>query len=98
MKWHDQISLAQNVDMRSKALVSNRRIVKWVSPRFRVGVKVKKVKNKFKVGELVTFSLNGVDYKAKLKPKKGDKWVVRFRYKGIISETTTSEANLKPRT
>ena len=97
MKWHDQISLAQNVDMRSKALVSSRRIVKWVSPRFRVKV-VKKVKSKFKVGEFVTFSLNGVDYKAKLKPKKGDKWVVRFRYKGIISETTTSEANLKPRT
>ena len=101
MKWHDQISLAQNVDMRSKALVSSRRIVKWVSPQFRVGVKVKKVKkvkSKYKVGELVTFSRDGVDYKARLEPKKGDKWVVRFRYKGIISETTTSEANLKPRT
>ena len=93
MKWHDQISLAQNVDMRSKALVSSRRIVKWVSPRFR---KVKKVKPKYKVGELVTFSRDGVDYKARLEPKKGDKWVVRFRYKGNISETTTSEANIQP--
>ena len=83
--------------MRSKALVSSRPIVQWVSPQFRVKV-VKKVKSKFKVGELVTFSLNGVDYKAKLKPKKGDKWVVRFRYQGNISETTTSEANLKPLT
>ena len=101
MKWHDQISLAQNVDMRSKALVSSRRIVKWVSPQFRVKVvkKVKKVKPKYKIRELVTFTYKSKDYTARIISKgDGDKWVVHFKYEGNIDKITTSEANLKPRT
>ena len=86
MKWHDQLTLAKNVDHKSEKLISERPVVKWVS------------RQKYKPGQYVIYIEDGDEYKARLKERSGDDWVVRYEFTdGVIYNTVTSEANIKPR-
>ncbi len=89
MKWHDQLTLAKNVDQKSEKLISDRPVVKWVSPAFRP---------KYKVGDLVLFTYFGNEYKAKLITKIGNKWGLIFKLNPPqISEAEADEDEIKPR-
>ena len=89
MKWHDQLTLAKPVDQKSEKLVSDRPVVKWVSPAFRP---------KYKPGQYVIYIEDGEEYNARLKVRSGDDWVVRYEFTdGVIYNTVTSEANIKPK-
>ena len=107
MKWHDQLSKAGKEDSYSKKMVELRDMVKWVDPAFRapkVKVKAKpkpkpkaQPQTKYKVGDYVTFMNKDKEYKARLKSRVGDKWVIRFKDKGKTFRLTVSKANIKPR-
>ena len=90
-----------------KARLKSRVGDKWVV-RFRLHGKINEMTTseanikpwsapQYKVGEYVTLTYKGNEYKARLKSRNGDKWVARFRLNSKIKETTTSEATLKPR-
>ena len=89
MKWHDQLSRAGDEDKRSKNIVAKRDIVQWVQAQ-------PKPKSQYKVGDYVTFTRKGIEYKARLYPQIGDKWVIHYKFKGDELKLTVSEATLKP--
>ena len=66
MKWHDQIALAEDVDEKSKKLVSERPIVLWKKQRFRPGM-------------YVNLDIKNKTYKAVVKEKEGDNWKVKYK-------------------
>ena len=89
MKWHDQLTLAKPVDQKSEKLVSDRPVVKWVSPAFR---------QKYKVGDLVIFTYLGNEYKAKLITRIGKRWVLIFKLNPPeIMQAEADEDEIKPR-
>ena len=105
MKWHDQLSRAEREDQFSEDMVENRNMVHWEPPAFKAPkvpapaqAKAKaKAKAKYKVGEIVTFTNKGKEYRARLMSQIGDKWVIHFKLNGKKKRVTASEANIKPR-
>ena len=97
MKWHDQLSRAEREDQFSKDMVDDLDIEEWVSPAPKVQPKPKP-KSQYKVGEYVTFMNKGNEYRARLKSKVGDDWVIWYEFKkDQIKQKTVSEAYFKPR-
>ena len=66
LKWHDQLSLAQDVDQKSKRLVSSREIVTWEKQTFRPGM-------------LVWLHVGDKKQVARVKTKIADGWRVRYK-------------------
>ena len=85
LKWHDQLTLAQDVDQTSKNLVSSRPIVMW------------EVAQKYKKGSKITYTKNGEQYKAAIKSKSGSKWLIRYQFGDRVKKATVSENEIKPR-
>ena len=96
MKWHDQLSRAEDVDRESKDIIAGREIEEWVSPALRPKPKAKQ-KSKYKVDEIVTFTFKGNEYDARLKSHSGDDWVIWYKSHGKVKELTVSESRIKPR-
>ena len=89
LKWHDQLTLAQDVDQTS--LVSSRPIVMWEASR--AGTPAQK----YKKGSKITYTTNGEQYKALVKEKRGSQWRIKYLKNGKAYQTTVSENEIKPR-
>ena len=83
LKWHDQLSLAQDVDQKSKRLVSSRAIVTWE-------------KQKFRPRMLVWLHVGDKKEVARVKAKVADGWKVRFKKGDRIVNRNVEPQDIEP--